>query len=533
MSHRQLFSLLVCFNLFVAGIAFGAWKPASTVDEANAPIGHPDNQIAPGFALTKIAEGSDPLENPSGVITNFGNLNDFPPQTVERSKTEPDENTYLVFENGLGGPTPDFDYGTHFLFQGHENGGNLAYITRINMDVQDPAHRITLLTPVGSDGKTGFSSIDGSTWDPFTRTLLFTEEASSPTGGVIEVTPDWPPIVRRLDGIIGSSGFEGIHPDGNGNLLLAEDSGGTRVNVVRGDSTSPVAARQPNSFVYVFIPKNRSDLSEGGRLLAMRVFIDRAPIAFHQSDPVGDTFSDSQLKLNTPGTIWPFDWVTVHDTDTDGSAPFDANARAKAAGATPFKRPENLAFQPGKNFKTFFFDATGDTDSRAGNQPALAARGAWGAIFRVDLAGPRVVDGGLISLFFLGDAEHSSFDNLAFADQNTLLAGEDRGDLLHSQLGALDSIWSLSTRHSGGFDSVRRLIALGRDPESEHDSVLLAAATPGFQNDGDNEPTGLFASDGGTSVQQLLGRKTGQRDLRMFFTQQHGLNRVFEIVRGR
>ena len=72
--------------------------------------------------------------------------------------------------------------------------------------------------------------------------------------------------------------------------------------------------------------------------------------------------------------------------------PFDANAPAKAAGATPFKRPENAQFQPGSHFQTFFFDITGDTDNVAGNDPVLAARGAWGGIFRVDLDASRKLE---------------------------------------------------------------------------------------------------------------------------------------------
>src|ERR1051325_8728676 len=51
------------------------------------------NVVAPGFGLNLIAQGSDSLENPSGLITKFGYLNDFPPQIVEPTKTEPDENT--------------------------------------------------------------------------------------------------------------------------------------------------------------------------------------------------------------------------------------------------------------------------------------------------------------------------------------------------------------------------------------------------------------------------------------------------------
>jgi len=154
-------------------------KIDSEVPSANPRVGHPSNIIAPGFALQKIAQGSDPLENPSGIITNFGFLNDSPPQTIERTRTEPDENTYLVLDHNPGGPTAGYDYGRHFLYQGHENAADFAYITRINLDVTDPAHRITLLTPVGNDGKTHFGSIDGSTWDPFTGTLLFRSEMNS------------------------------------------------------------------------------------------------------------------------------------------------------------------------------------------------------------------------------------------------------------------------------------------------------------------------------------------------------------------
>ncbi|HKA20123.1 MAG TPA: alkaline phosphatase PhoX [Blastocatellia bacterium] len=521
---------VIAISILVAINAPARNSVLTSVSNANPRSGHPDTQLAKGFELVKIAEGSDPIENPSGVITNFGLLNDFPPQAIERTRTEPDENTYIVFDSNPGGPAPDFDYGRHFLYQGHENANNLAYITRINLDVEDPLHRITLLTPTNAAGKTGFNSIDGSTWDPFTRTLLFAQEAGFPTGGVIEVTPDWPPTATRMDGIIGSSSYEGVHPDKNGNILLVEDSGGTSVNVIRGDSTSPVAARQPNSFIYLFVPNDRHNLSKGGRLLAMQVQIGRKPLTFHSNDAVGDVFADEQLKLYSPGTLWPFGWVTLHDTDVDGTAPFNANALAKAFGATPFKRPENAAFQPGSDFTTFFFTATGDTNANSGNQPELAARGAWGAIFRVDLTSPRL-SGGFISLAFLGDRDHAAFDNLAFADPDTLIVAEDRGDTLHRQLNILDSAWAYTVPSSRvGQSPARRLIALGRDTESEVDAGLLDAGTSGFQNDGDNEVTGVHVSDGANSTDRLVGNILNVVETRWFFTQQHGKNTVYQII---
>src|SRR5262249_40788368 len=182
--------------------------------------------------------------------------------------------------------------------------------------------------------------------------------------------------------------------------------------------------------------------------------------------------------LHTLGTSYDVDWVTVHDTDVDGTAAFGANAKAKTAGATPFKRPENAQFLPGSNFLTFFFDPTGDTDADSGNTPALAQRGSWGSIFRVDLNADR--NSGKISIFVLGDADHASFDNLTFADDHTLLAAEDRGDTLHEQLNKLDSVWAFAT---DGSAAPRRFVALGRD----HTSV---------QHGEDNEPTGRRVSAG-------------------------------------
>jgi hypothetical protein len=493
----------------------------------NLRVDSPDNVIAPGFKLVRVAQGTDPLENPSGPITSYGYLSN-----TAKTKTEPDENTYLVFDHNPGGPTPGYNYGRHFLYQGHENGAPLAYITRINLDVADPQHRITLLTPVDqATGNTGFGSIDGSTWDPFTRTLLFTQERSS-SGGVIEVTAGWPAQVRTLDGILGKGGYEGIHPDDHGNLIIVEDVGGAGVPVDKNDPTSPAVAKQPNSFVYRFVPKNPADLGQGGKLYALRASVDGAPLTFHAADPVGDTFAAAQRHLHRVGSSWPANWVLIHDTSANGFAAFDANAAAKAAGATPFKRPENAQFLPGSGFNTFFFAVTGDTDARSGSQPELAARGAWGALFRVDFLGASPI--GRISCVVLGDADHAAFDNIAFATNRTLLAAEDRGELLHGQLNLLDSVWAYDVRRHGDGDdddddgddlNPRRFIALGRDPVATNDAIM--------EGEGDNEPTGLHVSDGVASIFGMQGALLLPHVSRSFITQQHGMNQTFEIVQTR
>ncbi len=504
----------------------------SGVNAANRRVDHPPNVLPSGFSLRLVAQGGDALENPSGVITNFGFLNDASTQPVEATKTEPDENTYLILNGNPGGPDADFDYGRHFLFQGHEIGNDLAYVTRINLDVADPDRRITLMTKTRSDGKTHFNRIDGSTYDPFTGTMLFTQENGT-AGGVIEMSPQFDrpkgsaALLRTLYGSMGRGGFEGIHPDDRGTIYMEEDAGGTSVHVNPQDPNSPVAAKNPNSFVYRFIPYSKSDLAAGGKLQALQASIGGQPVVFVPVDathPTGDVFSQNQLELHTLGTSYPVKWVTVHDTVTQGSKEFDANAAAKAAGATPFKRPENMAFKPDGNFQTFFFDATGDTSLDSGSVPVLAARGAWGSIFRVDLDSSG--NSGHIAITVLGDRVHNSFDNLTFTDSHTLLAAEDRGDTLHDQLNTLDSIWVFDVRNVGSAGV--RFVALGRDRLSQIDAALAAATTPGFQNDGDNEPTGLIYSDG----KGLLGAALPEPDSVLFFTQQHGENNVFQVIGG-
>jgi hypothetical protein len=491
-----------------ASLAFaqGGIGPITTsVPKAKKREGTPASRITVGYKLKLLVSKEFPLENPSGVIQSFGEL-------TTGVGTEPDQNTYVVLDKNPGGPVPGLDYGRHFLFQGHENSGNLAYLTRINLDIKNQAHKITLLTPVGAGGLTNYNSIDGSVFNQFTKTLLFTQEAGA-SGGVIEINSTWPAEPRTLDGILGKAGYEGIHPDDQGNVYVVEDVGGPGVSVNPGDPTAtPKAARQPNSFVYRLVPYDKTNLSAGGKLQALQVSIDGTPVIFHAADAFGDTYSVNQLRLHTPGTSFPVQWVTIHDTAVEGTTPFDANAAAKAAGATPFKRPENMAFLPGANFLTFFFCPTGDTSTDSGNVSALAQRGAWGSIFRVDLNEDR--NSGVISIFVLGDADHSSFDNLTFADDHTILATEDRGDTLHAQLNKLDSVWAYATDSSA---PPRRFVALGRDATSQAKGE-------------DNEPTGIHVSGGNPTVDGIPGTLVDMFNVRAFLTRQHGDNVVWEIV---
>ena len=94
--------------------------------------------------------------------------------------------------------------------------------------------------------------------------------------------------------------------------------------------------------------------------------------------------------------------------------------------------------------------------------------------------------------------------------------GEDRGDTLHDQLNKLDSIWAykLNKQHPDR-NLVTRFLALGQDQ---------------LATDEDNEPTGLHMSEGDATIDGLIGTKVFKKDrARLFFTQQHGENNLFEV----
>ena len=66
-------------------------------------------------------------------------------------------------------------------------------------------------------------------------------------------------------------------------------------------------------------------------------------------------------------------------------------------------------------------------------------------------------------------------------------------------------------------------------------AALAAEKDTGFQNDGDNEITGIHVSDGDASEAGILGAKIPtvfENGWRVFYTQQHGANQTFEIVKN-
>jgi hypothetical protein len=520
----------------------------SGVPNAQPRSGSPANVVADGFALQRVVNGNETLENPAGIFARYGYLDDSTLQADHQpTKTEPDQNTYLVTKHSPGGPTAGYDYGHRFLIQGHEVFSNpgapqRAYFTRVNLDVKDPAHRITLLNPLAKDATdSGVRSIDGSTYDPFNGQLLFTAEAGN-AGGVFGQALKWSgttaPAVVNYDGSMGKAGYEGVDNDKLGNLMLVEDTGGSNVT----DGATATTVKQPNSFLFRFKPTSAGDLTKG-KLQALQVSVNGAPIVFHTlatdgAQAVRDDALGEPIRVLHSGQTLQAKWVTLHDTDVDGTTGFDANALAKSKGATPLKRPENGKFVPDTDFRSFVVDETGDTNKTAGDYPGAAERGSWGALLRVDM--PKAgADSATVKALVVGDQAHASFDNVTFLDKKTVLLTEDRGETLHQQANALDSLWSYDITKS--IDKInadaKRLVAQGRDPEATGDIGLKEPAppTPLTHNDGDNELTGIHVSDGSTGFDGILGAETpfdagGRSPWRIFVTGQHGANITYEIV---
>ena len=179
--------------------------------------------------------------------------------------------------------------------------------------------------------------------------------------------------------------------------------------------------------------------------------------------------------------------------------PFDATAAAKAADATPFKRPENGVFRPGTDFGEFYFTETGDTSTS--EHPAGCVRRRLPHLARTSPS----ADTGRISIAAVGDKEHTGFDNIHSRRTEDLLVVEDAGDTLHSQRNALDSGYLYRLGRGAGAGTAPqpiRWLAEGRDASATFDSM----SGPAY-NDGDNEITGIHVSDGDPTPAGLLGAK--------------------------
>src|SRR5262249_8365415 len=137
-------------------------------------------------------------------------------------------------------------------------------------------------------GFTNLTSMDGSGYDPFTDSMLFTSESGA-NGRVVQVPVHWtstalplsPSAIPAPHGSIGRGGYEGVVLDRLGEVYLAEDVGGSNIN----DNGTATTVRQPNSFIYRFVPSSSSSLT-AGKLQVLQITDAGTPITWH--DPVAN-----------------------------------------------------------------------------------------------------------------------------------------------------------------------------------------------------------------------------------------------------
>ena len=291
-----------------------------------------------------------PLENPQTVTLSDGTTataafygydgdgpllpgpGDLPSAThkVEASKTEPDKNTYLVLY-GQTGADASYDYGTHFLFQGHELG-TPGYITRINLDA-DGAHKVTVMAATDVDRRAPrrHRRLDlGSV-----RAAAHLHDRERERARRTRRRSTFPSVVEDISGSVGRGGYEGVQNDSDGNLWIVEDIGGSK------PAATP-HAKVPNSFVYRFVPKHKDSLKEGKlQVLQVTSLSTGLPIAFQATDAATRRHRrPAHLRQRRSRPTW----VTIHDTDVDGTTPFNANdARQGQAAARRSSAPRTAS----------------------------------------------------------------------------------------------------------------------------------------------------------------------------------------------
>ena len=384
---------------------------------------------------------------------------------------------------GPAGRRPEYDYGTHFLFQGHESGTPGA--THAHQPRRRPGPSRDAALDDGRHARRDRRLDLGSV-----RTAPALHRRERQQGRRLRGDAGLPVAgVRTSRARSGAAATRASRP------TTTATSGSWRTSAA---ATAPPSthAKQPNSFVYRFVPDDPSDLSDG-KLQALQVISNQSgnPIAFHAGQAEADIKSADTRDLHTPGEEFKTRWVTIHDTA--------ATARRRSTPTRSRRRPRRRRSNARRtassslgSLPAFFFTETGDTNSLT---EAGAAYGGFGSSAGALPARP-------------------------VGDDRTPARGVPgrRGAHGHRQhrvrqpppggCGRGRRRWAAHPAQRPGFglparrDRVPagtpvRFLAEGRDPSATFDAEHSGHG----QNEGDNEITGIHVSDGDPSVSGLLG----------------------------
>ena len=255
----------------------------------------------------------------------------------EAHKTEPDKNTYLVFDNGLRRrrsplrlrdalPLPGSrgrHAGLHHAHQPRRRRGASRDAARHAGRRRASRSRRSTARP-GTRGRSGCCS------RPRTQ--------NAPT---YAATPGYPSTVEDVSGALGRGGYEGIQDDSDGNIWIVEDIGGANKPgtiaadaeqlrlPLRTEASGRPAQRQAPGAAGAARRRARRSRRRRSRRCSRRTRW-RCTRTARSSTPVG---SRPRHRRRRP---------RVRSTRTHA---------AKLKNGTPFKRPENGLFRPGSQLR--------------------------------------------------------------------------------------------------------------------------------------------------------------------------------------
>ena len=302
-------------------------------------------------------------------------------------------------------------------------------------------------------------------------------------------------------------------------------SGSSRTSVARRSRARPRSGRTASSTA---TSRRRPAISHNGKLQALQVLNAAGdPITF--DEPGGR----QQSRPGRPAHLRP---DLRHAAGSRSTTPGSTARRrstpttlAKAAHATPFKRPENGLFRPGSRFGEFYFDETGDTDATS---PENGDRGRLDVDLQAHAANPSS-DHGQLTLFYKGDQAHAGFDNVAFLSEDNDHVRRGRGR--HAALAAQRARFGLRVRrHAELREPGEPAGALARRGSRPVGDARLGQRRVrqerGRQRDHRHRtcPTATRASAASSARRCRRARRPAS--WRWFYTQQHGDNPTYEVV---
>ena len=419
-------------------------------------------------------------------------------------------------------PTRSYDYGTHFLFQGHESGVDGA---RLHHPDQPRRRRRAPRDAAGDAGRDRRADRRRSTARPGTRgrsaCCFTTENASAPT---YAATPDYPSTVdrhlrrarpRRLRG----------HPE----RLATATSGSSRTSAA---PTRPgTTAKQPEQLRLPLRAGAARATSHNGKLQVLQVLQrrrqpDHVRVARRRSTaPTRSRCTPTARRSRRSGSRS----TTPPPTAPRRSTPTRSRRRRTA---TPFKRPENGAVPPGHGLPRVLLRR--DRRHRRHEPGERRPRAAGARCFKLTQSEPVGATPATLSLFYKGDQAHAGFDNV---DVPLARPGRvRRGRRRHAARPAQRARLRLRARRHARLLEARRPAGplARRGPRRVGDARLRATAasartTATTRSPASTSPTATRAPAGSSARRRPT---CGDGGWRWFYTQQHGDNPTYEVLLG-